>query len=145
MNSKTLSASVFWSVLHTHHVLAEGLTELLKKVDLSTEQYMVLEILHEKSGAVMSMSEIQRKMIFKTSNTTRLIDKLLGKALVTREVCANNRRKIDVAITAKGVTCLGRIARTVGYYQEKFASRLKEGELKSLAEILIKYQHNQNT
>jgi DNA-binding MarR family transcriptional regulator len=39
------------------------------------------------------MSVIQERMIAKTSNTNRLVDKLLLKELVTRKVCPENRRK----------------------------------------------------
>jgi DNA-binding MarR family transcriptional regulator len=50
------------------------------------------------------MSVIQERMIAKTSNTTRLVDKLLLKELVTRKVCPENRRKIEVLITQKDWT-----------------------------------------
>jgi DNA-binding MarR family transcriptional regulator len=49
------------------------------------------------------MSVIQERMIAKTSNTTRLVDKLLLKNFVTRKVCLENRRKIEVLITQKGL------------------------------------------
>jgi DNA-directed RNA polymerase subunit N (RpoN/RPB10) len=45
------------------------------------------------------------RMIAKTSNTTRLVDKLLLKNFVTRKVCLENRRKIEVLITQKDYTC----------------------------------------
>jgi DNA-binding MarR family transcriptional regulator len=39
------------------------------------------------------MSVIQERMIAKTSNTTRLVDKLLLKELVTRKVCRKTEEK----------------------------------------------------
>jgi DNA-binding MarR family transcriptional regulator len=39
------------------------------------------------------MSVIQERMIAKTSNTTRLVDKLLLKELVTRKVCPKTEEK----------------------------------------------------
>jgi DNA-binding MarR family transcriptional regulator len=45
-------------------------------------------------------------MLAKTSNTTRLVDKLLLKEYVTRKVCPENRRKIEVLITQKGLDVL---------------------------------------
>jgi DNA-binding MarR family transcriptional regulator len=68
------------------------------------EQFNVLRILRKK-GNPANMSVIQERMIAKTSNTTRLVDKLLLKNFVTRKVCLENRRKIEVLITQKGYTC----------------------------------------
>ena len=48
----------------------------------------------------LNMQDIQERMINKMSNTTRLIDKLLVKELVSRKVCKANRRKL-VQITPK--------------------------------------------
>jgi DNA-binding MarR family transcriptional regulator len=60
-------------------------------------------------------------MIAKTSNTTRLVDKLLLKELVTRS--PENRRKIEVLITQKGLDVLHELDPKVtehGNYFKKF-------------------------
>jgi DNA-binding MarR family transcriptional regulator len=40
------------------------------------------------------------------SNTSRLIDKLIEKKLVEREICPDNRRKIEIFITNRGLNLL---------------------------------------
>ncbi|MES2747298.1 MAG: MarR family transcriptional regulator, partial [Bacteroidota bacterium] len=97
---------VILNILYTQNFVTDKFNELLKPHDLSGEQYNVLRILRGQKGTPANMCAIQERMIAKSSNTTRLIDKLLLKDLVTRKVCPGNRRKIEVAITQKGLLLL---------------------------------------
>ena len=79
-------------------------------------------------------------MVAKSSNTTRLIDKLLLKELVTRNVCPNNRRKIEVSITEKGLQLLLELDPRVIQHEQIFASNLETQELTQLNNLLEKYR-----
>jgi DNA-binding MarR family transcriptional regulator len=45
-------------------------------------------------------------MLDKMSNASRLIDKLLPRELVSREMCVSDRRRMDILITQKGLALL---------------------------------------
>jgi DNA-binding MarR family transcriptional regulator len=79
-------------------------------------------------------------MIAKNSNTTRLIDKLLLKDFVTREVCPDNRRKIEVLITEKGLAILTELDPKVSEHEQLFAANLSKTELEQLNVLLEKYR-----
>jgi DNA-binding MarR family transcriptional regulator len=79
-------------------------------------------------------------MITKNSNTTRLIDKLLLKELVTREICPNNRRKMEITITNKGLELLSELDPKVIEHEHFFSKNLEENELKQLNILLEKYR-----
>ncbi|MBA4056453.1 MAG: MarR family transcriptional regulator, partial [Marivirga sp.] len=49
------------------------------------------------------------RMIDKSSNATRLVEKLRQKGLLKREICENNRRQVDISITDKGLSLLKKI------------------------------------
>jgi len=83
-------------------------------------------------------------MLAKTSNTTRLVDKLLLKELVTRNVCPGNRRKIEVLITQKGLDVLKELDPKVDAHEEAFAKNLSTDELELLNKLLEKYRTQQN-
>jgi DNA-binding MarR family transcriptional regulator len=136
----SLSKQTLLNVMHTQNVLSDGFSELLKQYNLSSEQLMVLTILVEQKGKPANMCLIQKRMIAKTSNTTRLIDKLLLKELVTREICLQNRRKIEVRITVKGLVLLNTLEPIVNTYEEKFANNLTPNELEYLNFLLEKYR-----
>ena len=131
---------VILNVMFTQNVINDKFNELLKPYDLSGEQYNVLRILRGQKGLPTNMFVIQERMIAKNSNTTRLIDKLLLKELVTREVCPENRRKIEVLITDKGLNLLTELDPKVIAHEQQFASNLTTEELHQLNTLLEKYR-----
>lgn len=131
---------VILNILYTQNIIGEKFAEVLKPYDLSSEQYNVLRILRGQKGNPANMCVIQERMIAKNSNTTRLIDKLLLKGLVTREVCPENRRKIEVQITEKGLTLLNELDPKVDEHESLFSKNLTSDELTQLNVLLEKYR-----
>lgn len=132
---------VVLNIMYTQNVIAEKFNDVLKPYDLSGEQYNVLRILRGQKGNPANMCVIQERMIAKNSNTTRLIDKLLLKDLVTREVCPENRRKIEVLITQKGLDLLTELDPKVLDNEKLFAKNLSQEELLQLNSLLEKYRN----
>ena len=135
-----IAKKVILNVMYTQNFISDKFSELLKPSDLSGEQYNVLRILRGQKGAPANMCVIQDRMIAKSSNTTRLIDKLLLKELVTRNVCPVNRRKMEIAITEKGLQLLLDLDPKVIAYEQLFATNLEEQELTQLNTLLEKYR-----
>ncbi|NNT72303.1 MarR family transcriptional regulator [Flavobacterium sp. IMCC34852] len=131
---------VILNIMYTQNVISEKFNEILKPYDLSGEQYNVLRILRGQKGNPANMCVIQERMIAKNSNTTRLIDKLLLKDFVTREVCPDNRRKIEVSITQKGLAVLTELDPKVNEHEQIFAANLNQTELEQLNTLLEKYR-----
>ena len=131
---------VILNIMYTQNVINDKFNEILKPYDLSGEQYNVLRILRGQKGNPANMCIIQERMLAKNSNTTRLIDKLLLKDLVTREVCPDNRRKIEVLITQKGLDVLTELDPKVDEHEKLFANNLTEQELTLLNTLLEKYR-----
>ncbi len=133
-----LSQKTVLNIIFTHNNITERLIEILKPYDLSNEQYNVLRILRGQMGNPANMCLIQERMLAKTSNTTRLVDKLLLKELVTRKVCNENRRKIEVLITEKGLAILKELDPKVDDYEKNIVANLTTNELEQLNNILDK-------
>lgn len=131
------------TILHIHYtnnVLNEKFNEILKPFELSIEQFNVLRILRGQKGKPANMCVIQERMIAKTSNTTRLVDKLLLKEYVTRAVCPDNRRKIEVLITSKGLELLEKIDPKIIAFDNSFTQNLTEEEFVKMNELLEKFR-----
>ena len=134
------SKKVMMNIMYTQNVLGENFNETVKDYDLSPEQYNVLRILRGQKGKPANMCVIQERMIARTSNTTRLVDKLLLKGLVTREVCEENRRKMEILITEKGLNLLSELDPLLNAHEEKFSNNLTPTELEHLNTLLEKYR-----
>ena len=85
---------------------------------------------------------VQQRMVNRMSNTTRLIDKLIEKNLVKREVCFDNRRKIELSITQKGLDLLVRLDPLISNEEEKLTQSLTIKEKKQLLGLLEKINVN---
>ena len=129
------------NVMYTQNVVSEKFNEILKPFDLSPEQFNVLRILRGQKGNPVNMCTIQERMIAKTSNTTRLVDKLLLKDLVIREICPENRRKMEITITEKGMELLQSLDALVESHEKSFAENLTDKELELLNELLEKFRN----
>ncbi|WP_330442126.1 MarR family winged helix-turn-helix transcriptional regulator [Flavobacterium sp. C4GT6] len=137
----SLSKKIILNIMYTQNVVGENFSEATKAYDLSSEQYNVLRILRGQKGKPANMCVIQERMIAKTSNTTRLVDKLLLKELVTRQVCPDNRRKMEVAITQKGLDLLKELDPIIDSHEERFAKNLTPEEQETLNKLLEKYRN----
>ncbi|MBX2895079.1 MAG: MarR family transcriptional regulator [Cyclobacteriaceae bacterium] len=97
------------NILVTGSWLYNQNANFLRQYDLTPEQFNVLRILRGSHPKPMMLLDITARMIDKNSNCTRLVEKLRQKGWVTRELCATNRRQVDISITTKGLQLLKRI------------------------------------
>ncbi len=77
-------------------------------------------------------------MIYKMSNTSRLIDKLIDKKLVKRSVCKENRRKVKIFITEKGVSLLSEMDEKIEFAEKEILKPLNIDNQKKLRKLLNK-------
>lgn len=122
----------------TNKIISEQYLAFFKQYDLSGQQYNVLRILRGQKGKPASLATIQDRMIHKNSNTTRLIDKLILKGLVDRITCPENRRKVEITITKKGLDLLTTIDPVLETLEEKLVSPLTTEETETLNMLLEK-------
>ena len=125
------------NLLYTHSYLVGFQTSVLKPQDISPEQYNVLRILRGQQGKPATIAAIQERMLNTMSNASRLVDKLKAKDLVKRDECPENRRKVDVIITDKGLHLLDLLEPQIAILNKKVI-HLEEAELDLLNGLLDK-------
>lgn len=101
---------------------------------ISSQQYNVLRILRGAKEAI-KVSTVKERMIEKTPNTTRLMDKLCVKEFIERTRCDSDRRAVYVKITKKGLKLLDDIPMEDDM---KLMSKLTEEEAVELSRLLDK-------
>lgn len=108
----------------------------LKPFDITIQQFNVLRILRGQKGKAVSLSTIQERMINKQSNTTRLVDKLIKKEYVKREVNTSNRRKVSISISKNGLEFLERIDPIIDIIENNITQKLTKDQLILLNQLL---------
>jgi DNA-binding MarR family transcriptional regulator len=78
-----------------------------------------------------------QRMLDKSSNASRLVDRLLEKGFVTRETNRQDKRAVDVYISQNGLDVLETIDKTVGFL-ESHLDHLTESEARMLSTLLDK-------
>ncbi|MDT0648779.1 MarR family winged helix-turn-helix transcriptional regulator [Autumnicola edwardsiae] len=114
------------------------MADALKAFEISTQQFNVLRILRGQQGKPANLNTIQERMVNKMSNTTRLVDKLLEKKLVDRCVCEENRRKVEIVITGKGLDLLKELDPIVEEVENEISKNLNPEEIEKLNTLLEK-------
>ncbi len=94
------------NVLYTSNWLQLVQSSVFKPFGITLPQYNVLRILRGQFPQPATVSLLIERMLDKTSNASRIVDKLEAKGLVTRKQCSHDRRTVDVIITEKGLLLL---------------------------------------
>ena len=108
--------------------------EVLKPYGISPQQYNILRIL-KGGGDKMKIQVVKDRMIEKSPNATRLVDKLCEKLLIDRFRCEEDRRVVFIKINEKGLKRLKQIGRIKSL---DYLDNLSEKDAKLLNELLDK-------
>ena len=131
------------NVIYTSRYIEELTAAVLKERDLSSQQYNVLRILKGQNGKPANLNTIQERMIDASSNTSRLVDKLIKKGFVERRICPANRRKVEILITAEGLKLLDELYPTMMEINTKSIKSLTTEEQELLNNLLDKLRNDE--
>ncbi len=106
----------------------------IRQFDLTPAQFDVIATLGNTNG--LSMGEIGEKTLITKGTLTGVIDRLIQKQLVLREVPEDNRRNVIVQLTPQGQQIFEQsFPRHIAHLQERF-DRLQPTELEALTDLL---------
>ena len=134
-----MNKALVTGILRAGAQIEERLNESLKAAQLSVPQFNVLRILRGQKQRAVSLNVVQRHMIKKMSNTSRLIDKLMDKGLVSREVSAKNRRQVDIYITPQGLELLQQLDSIIATTEEALTKNLNPEEKKHFLQLIRQF------
>lgn len=133
-----LSAKTLVNIMYTSRMVEDAIADLLKPYKLSSPQFNVLRILRGQQDQPASLSTVQERMVHRNSNTTRLVDKLIDKELVSRRICPHNRRKVEITISQKGLDLLQKVDPLVEQLSKQTTQNLSNNELEQLNTLMDK-------
>ncbi len=92
--------------LYTAWWIKSVLSRELKNFDLTQEQYNVLRILKGKHPEQMCVRDIASRMMEKSSNVPRIVDRLVAKKWVKRSTSAIDKRETVITLNPSGIEVL---------------------------------------
>jgi MarR family 2-MHQ and catechol resistance regulon transcriptional repressor len=96
------------NIIYTGNWFVRLHNRVLKKYDISQQQYNVLRILRGAKDK-LNMLEVKKRMLDPTPNLTRLTDKLVEKQFVEKIRSENDRRNFYLKISNDGLNLLSAI------------------------------------
>lgn len=109
-------------------------TEILKEDGLTLEQWRVLDCLAERGE--MPMTELAAAVSVPAPTVTRIVDKLVSRALVYRSSGMNDRRRVLVHASQRGDDLRARLAPQVTGVHASAFDRLTPEQQGRLFELL---------
>ena len=101
------------NVVYTASWLNQRMGELFKGHDITRPQFNILRILRGQHPKPATVNLLIERMLDKSSNASRIVDKLESKGLVLRKQCSDDRRAVDVLISASGLQLLDELDKKV--------------------------------
>ncbi len=125
--------------IKTYRQLAQSkLTEA--RLDITVDQWLVMNVIKEKEG--VSQQEIADRVFKDNASVTRIIELLSKKGFIKRHASKSDRRKMTLAITAKGRSLLDQATRVVKNYRKKALKGISDAELRRTRVVLDKITAN---
>ena len=81
------------------------------KAGLTAQHYQVMLILRAcPEGSSVSINDLARQLFIKHNSAVGLVDRLVGEGLLVREGSKEDRRKVELRLSARGRQVLAKLA-----------------------------------
>ena len=126
------------NILYTASFMLKMKTQTLRPFNISLQQFNILNILNNQYPESSTVKPLAEQMLDETSNVSRLIDKLNIKGLVERTSALEDRRKVEISITKKGLEVFQEAALALEDITEFQLGNLSQAEVVLLNQLLTK-------
>jgi DNA-binding MarR family transcriptional regulator len=123
------------TIFRTADVLHHTVERSLSAFGVSNEQFNVLRILRGAGEGGLPTLEISSRMLSRSPNITRLIDRLIAKKLARRSPSKEDRRVVLVSVTSQGLELLAHLDAVVDKVFDSFPPTTN-AEMKTLLDVL---------
>ncbi len=128
------------NLIYTYNWMNEKMKKVFDMEGVTGQQYNILRILRG-AGKPISTLQIRERMLDKMSDTSRIVDRLVLKGLAKKNICANDKRLVDVSIGAKGKELLEKID-LCEKDMDAILGNLTDAEAKTLNKLLDKIRES---
>ena len=104
--------------------------------ELTPQQYNALRLLRAAHPEPLATLELAGRLVSRSPDITRLLDKLEGRQLIARTRQQHNRRVVRVGITAAGLKLLDQLDEPVRQCHQRQFGHLSRRQLDQLTRLL---------
>ncbi len=140
---KSPSHESMLNVLVTSSWLTGELATTMAPYNITPAQYNVLRILRGSHPQTLTCSDLGARLLDRTPDVTRLLDRLERGGLIRRERARHDRRVVEVGITAEGRALLERMYDEIEALEQRLTRHLSPDEHRHLSTLLERLRTDQ--
>jgi DNA-binding MarR family transcriptional regulator len=114
--------------------IARSFEKALERDGVTTPQWVVLRVLYDRE---CSMNELAQAILLDHASTSRLVERLVQKKLVNREIPPEDRRSVRLSLTSAALDLVPKLASIAGGTDEAFFARISKTKKDQLLEIVM--------
>ena len=137
----SLEQEVYLNLWRTYDCLKKLEENLFGGYELSAQQYNALRLLQAAHPGAMKTMELGQRLISRCPDTTRLLDRLEKRKLISRSRVPDNRRVVEVMITDAGQKLLEKMAAGVEQMHREQLGHLSVAKQERLVKLLKSARH----
>lgn len=127
--------------LFTYSSVVSRLQKILAEHKLTLQQFNILRILQRQYPEPACNCTIREQMLDTRSDITRIVDRLVKEGLAHRKNCHEDRRKVNITITQKGLETLASM-KHVNEKMDGIMDCMSEKEVYELNRLLEKIRNH---
>ncbi|MDX1545789.1 MAG: MarR family transcriptional regulator [Rhodothermales bacterium] len=131
------------NVLVTSSWITSAMAAAMAPYGITPAQYNVLRILRGSHPETLTCSELGERLLDRTPDVTRLLNRLERNGLIRRERATHDRRVVEVGIAEEGLALLERMQDDVEAVQERITGPLSPEEHTRLITLLERLRASQ--
>jgi DNA-binding MarR family transcriptional regulator len=127
------------NIFFTYHWSNQNVKEILTPYDITQQQFNVLRILRGQYPKPCTINLVKSRILDKLSDVSRIVDRLVQKGYVQKNINDIDKRALDIIISKKGLKLLQKLDNEIDF-SAFISPNLTEEEAVQLNYLLDKYR-----
>jgi len=129
------------NILYTYQWLKGRISTALAPYKITMQQYNVLRILRGAHPEGLAIGVIRERLLDKTSDVSRLVDRLVKLGYVERKGSKDDRRVTRIFLTLRGLELLGQIRSVDKLTKDELPKRMTDEEAHAVERLARQGPH----
>jgi DNA-binding MarR family transcriptional regulator len=132
--------SLGYQIRYAYRIFVKALAEELGPHRVTTGQWSALRVLWQEDG--LSQVELAQRMMVEKASLTAVLKAMASEGLITRVRNTDDRRKVNIFLTAAGRRLKSKIMPLIGRINKRATRRLSSAEVQQLHRLLARVMIN---
>jgi DNA-binding MarR family transcriptional regulator len=136
----SIEQSLGYQIRYAYRIFVKALADELGPHRVTTGQWSALRVLWQEDG--LSQVELAQRMMVEKASLTAVLKAMASEGLITRVRNTEDRRKVNIFLTASGRRLKSKILPLIGRINKRATRRLSSAEIQQLRRLLARVMIN---